>query len=470
MNDKTNNRPNLLRHIPSVGALLDQPEVKTCSLKHGTPIVTTAVRRVVEETRTRCMTEARDVPSMELLVAAVCQQAEALCLPELPTAINATGVILHTGLGRARMAPEAAMAVFHTAMSHSLIEFNVETGKRGNRQEHVADLLHILTDAEETLVVNNCAAAVFLAISTLAQGRDVVISRGQMVEIGGGFRLPEIIEAAGARLREVGTTNKTRIGDYAAAITPDTALILRCQPSNFAMTGFVEETSVRELAELGQKTGVVVLDDQGSGNLQVAPWAESTVRASIIAGAGLVTFSGDKLLGGPQCGIIAGNRVLVHQLARHPLARVMRIDKLSLAGLRATLQLHLQSAPGAGVPAIRYINRDVDELKHSAGRLRRMITRQVVPTLAHTAIRASVSEVGGGSVPQQQLPTWCVVITPLHCSVEALAACLRRQRPAVIARICDGALWLDPRAMESDELRVAATAITKAFSAVTNTD
>ncbi len=459
MNDKNDNITNNLRRLPAVGTLLDQPMVRASTRLHGLEIVTSAVRSVVERVRSRCIAEVTEVPPIDELAAAICEEADALCVAELPQAINATGVILHTGLGRARLAPAAAEAVYRTALGHSLVEFDIETGKRGNRQHHVVDLLRALTSAEEALVVNNCAAAVFLAVSAVASGREVIISRGQMVEIGGGFRLPEIIEAAGARLREVGTTNKTRVGDYASAITSDTAMILRCHPSNFAMTGFVEETDIRELAALGTKRGVVVLDDQGSGNLHPAPWADSSVRSSIVAGAGLVTFSGDKLLGGPQCGVIAGHSVLVHQAARHPLARAMRIDKLSLAGLRATLQLHLRSDCGEGVPTIKYMNRDSVELKKMATTLGGLIRRRVTAQLATVSVRDSISEVGGGSMPHKQMPTWCVVVQPNTCNVEQLAVALRRNKPAIIARIRDRALWLDPRSMNRDEFTLTADAV-----------
>ncbi len=463
VNKNENNLSNILRQLPSVTLLLEQPAVKACTSNHGPAIVSAAVRRVVDEARKDLTATIAPVPTIDQLVSSVCHEVEAMCALELPEAINASGVILHTALGRARMAPAAAKAVYKTALNHSLVELDDETGKRGNRQDHVAELLRALTGAEETLAVNNCAAAVFLAISALAHGREVIISRGQMVEIGGGFRLPEIIEAAGARLREVGTTNKTRIGDYAAAINNDTAMILRCHPSNFAMTGFVEETSIAELSVLGRRAGVIVMDDQGNGNLHRAPWADSTVRASVQAGAGLVTFSGDKLMGGPQCGVVAGSAVLVHQLSGHPLARAMRIDKLSLAGLRATLVLHLSGEAGVTVPALHYMNRDVEGLKRAARRMCNMIARAVPQTVAELDLRISMSEVGGGSMPHYQLPTWCVVVKPVSVSVENFAASLRQQRPAVIARIRDDCLWLDPRTMERHEIITAVEAVRRAL-------
>ncbi len=380
-------------------------------------------------------------------------RARARLQPQLRRVLNATGVVVHTNLGRAPLAAEAQAAVKAAADGYCNLELDLATGTRGSRQAHVEDLLRELTCAQAAIAVNNCAAAVLLATAALAGGRETVVSRGQLIEIGGSFRIPEILEAAGTRLVEVGTTNRTRLADYEAAVAAggeQVGAILRAHPSNFRTVGFVEEVEIEALCALG----VPVVDDVGSGVLaEDMPLlaGEPPVRRSVRAGAALVAFSGDKLLGGPQAGLLVGTREAVGACRSHPLARAVRIDKLSLAALEATLALHRDPAAARrALPVLAMLEADDAALTRRADELAAATGGTVV---------ASTARVGGGALPLLELPGPAVAIDPGAAKADALAAALRAGEPAVVGRIHDGRLLLDPRTLTDDEAREVARAV-----------
>ncbi|HWC87795.1 MAG TPA: L-seryl-tRNA(Sec) selenium transferase [Solirubrobacteraceae bacterium] len=370
--------------------------------------------------------------------------------PSLRRVLNATGVVVHTNLGRAPLAGAARAAVTRAARGYSNLELDLGSGDRGSRHAHIEALVCELTGAEAAMAVNNCAAAVLLAAAALAGGRELVVSRGQLIEIGGGFRIPEVVVQAGARLVEVGTTNRTRLRDYSAAIGPDTGALLRAHASNFRTVGFVEEVGIEELCSLG----VPVIDDVGSGVLadELELLAEEPpVRRSVRAGAALVCFSGDKLLGGPQAGVIVGRREAIETAKVHPLARAVRIDKLSLAALEATLALYRDpELARRELPVLAMLTAPPDELERRARALAQAAGGEVV---------ASTARVGGGALPLLELAGPAVALDGGAAGVDALAAALRRGDPAVIARIQHDRLLLDPRTLTDEEAEEAALAV-----------
>ena len=364
--------------------------------------------------------------------------------PSLRRVINATGVIVHTNLGRAPLAAEALDRVHAAAKSYSNLEYDLHAGTRGSRQEHVASILRRLTGAEAALIVNNNAAAVMLALAALAEGRDVLVSRGELIEIGDGFRIPDVLVRSGARLREVGTTNRTRASDYDTAIGPETALILRVHQSNFRVVGFTELPRLEELAAVAQLHDLPLVDDLGSGAL-VDVGDEPTARQSLDAGADLVCFSGDKLLGGPQAGIVVGRADLVEALRRHPLQRALRADKLTIAALEGTLTLYLDDP--RKIPVLRMLGDDAASVQRRAQRLAELVGGEIEETVARA---------GGGALPLAELPSYA-------CAVEEeLAAKLRRADPPVIAVIRDGRTLLDCRTLTDAEVDEVANAVATA--------
>jgi L-seryl-tRNA(Ser) seleniumtransferase len=401
-------------------------------------LATSVARAELADRRSEVLAGAADEPDL------VARARERL-RPSPRRVLNATGVVVHTNLGRAPLAPSARDAVTAAAEGYSNLELDLGTGERGSRHDHVEGLLREVTGAEAALVVNNCAAAVLLAAAALAgPGREVVVSRGQLIEIGGGFRIPEVVAQAGARLVEVGTTNRTRLGDYASALNDETGAILRAHPSNFRTLGFTEEVEIEALCSLGSP----VIDDVGSGvladGLEVLA-DEPAVRRSIRAGAALVCFSGDKLLGGPQAGVMVGTREAVHACRRHPLARAVRIDKLSLAALHATLALYRDpELARAELPVLAMLDVAPEELEARARRLAEGCEGEVV---------ASTAKVGGGALPLLELPGPAVALDV------ALVEPLRAGDPPVIGRISDGRLLLDVRTLTDDEADLAAAAV-----------
>jgi L-seryl-tRNA(Ser) seleniumtransferase len=374
------------------------------------------------------------------LVGQTVAEVERLLSPRLRRVINGTGVVVHTNLGRAPLAAEALQRVHDSARGYSNLEFELEEGMRGSRQDHVAEALRELVGAEAALVVNNNAAAVLLALAALANGREVVVSRGELVEVGDGFRIPDVLASSGARLVEVGTTNRTRLADYEAAIGDATAAILRVHQSNFRIVGFTEQTGLRELARLAERRGVLLVDDLGSGVLEPLS-DEPTVRASLEGGAHLVTFSGDKLLGGPQAGIVAGRADLVERLRRHPLQRAVRADKLTLAALEGTLALYLQ---GGEPPVVRMLQEPAAKVRERAERL---------AALTGGTVEATVARAGGGALPLAEIASFACALE------ESLAAPLRLAEPPVVGIVRDGRLLLDCRTIAEAEIDEVAAAV-----------
>ena len=369
--------------------------------------------------------------------------------PTIRPVINATGVIIHTNLGRALLSPAARAAMEQAARSYSNLEYDLKAGQRGSRYVHAEELLCRLTGAEAALVVNNNAGAVLLILSALARGREVIISRGQLVEIGGGFRIPDVMRQSGAILVEVGTTNRTHRRDYEAAITDQTAMLLRVHRSNFRLTGFVTEPTLAEMADLAHSQGLLVGDDLGSGTLlDTADYGlahEPTIQESLAAGADIVSCSGDKLLGGPQAGIILGHADLIAQLRRFPLTRALRVDKTTLAGLQATLLHYVKSEATREVPVWRMIAIPLEALAVRA----EAWARRLAAAGLRSKVRDGRSAVGGGSLPGETLPTRLLAL--LEPSPERLASFLRHADPPVIARVEDEQLVLDPRTVQPEE-------------------
>ena len=419
--------------------LRDLPSVDELARQSADPLAVEAARKVVA--RAREQIQRGDDPGD--LAALLQNELDAAHTPHLRRVINATGVIVHTNLGRAPLAEAALDRVREIARGYSNLEYDLAAGGRGSRQEHVADSLRRLTGAEAALVVNNNAAAVMLALAALAEGREVLVSRGELIEIGDGFRIPDVLERSGARLREVGTTNRTRASDYEAAIGTETAVLLRVHQSNFRVVGFTAQPSLGELADIARRHDLPLVDDLGSGAL-IDIGDEPTARASLAAGADLVCFSGDKLLGGPQAGIVLGRAELVEKLRRHPLQRALRADKLTLAALEGTLALAVD-APDE-IPVLRMLREPVEAVRARAARLAELVQGEVEETVARA---------GGGSLPLTELPSFA-------CAVEEeLAVKLRAGDPPVIAVVRDGRTLLDCRTLtdaEADEVAVAVEA------------
>jgi L-seryl-tRNA(Ser) seleniumtransferase len=424
-----------------------------------------AVRAELDAAR-EALREGGQAEAIELsaLVGRVGERLDSALRPSLRPVINATGVIIQTNLGRAPLSAAALAAMARVGAGYSNLEYDLGQGERGSRSVHLEGLLARLSGAEAALAMNNNAAALYLALSALAAGREVVVSRGQAVEIGGGFRIPDVLRQSGATLVEVGTTNRTYASDYADAITANTALLLRVHNSNFRLAGFVHETSLGDMVAVGLARGVPVLDDLGSGTLLptaaygLAP--EPTVQESVAAGAGLVSFSGDKLLGGPQAGLIVGRRELVDRLRRHPLARALRVDKTTIAGLEATLRSYLAGRAQEELPVWRMIAAPLETLRARAEALTARLRsggRDAEPI-------ACQSTIGGGSLPGETQASAGVALRGAEGGADMLAAALRAGEPAVVARIADGRVIVDLRTVLPDEDMALATAIERAMS------
>ena len=442
------NAAEMLRSLPAVDALLGDAAGQALCAQYGRAATLEALRAALQQSRSDIRNGAGTASSQSALLECARAKLAQRFRPGLRRVINASGVILHTNLGRAPLAEAAVQAMVEVGAHYNTLEYDLERGARGGRLKHCEAALCALSGAEAALVVNNNAAALVLLLATLAQGRDVIISRGQLIEIGGGFRVPEVMSSAGARLVEVGTTNRTRLADYERAIGPDTALLLRAHASNFRMTGFTEEAPLAQLAQLAHARGLLLVDDLGSGALldtaQFGLLHEPTVAESMAAGADLVAFSGDKLTGGPQAGIIVGRAEPLDALKRHPLARAMRADKLCLAGLAATLDLWQRGAALTQIPIWRMIAREAEELHTVAAAWAQRLGGSVV---------AGESAVGGGSLPGATLPTWLLALEVTQ--PDEFLAQLRAAQPPVIARIADGRVLLDPRTVlprEEEEL------------------
>lgn len=439
-----------LRGLPSVDRLLQTSQAADLIAAYGRPLTLAALRSSMEQIRLRDPGE--DLPKIEKILEQAATQLGEWLRPSLVPVINASGVILHTNLGRAPLSQAATQAIQTVCEGYSSLEFNLASGRRGSREVHAQVLLNRLTGAEAALVVNNNAAAVLLCLSALARRRTVIISRTQLVEIGGGFRIPDVMKQSGARLIEIGTTNRVHLHDYEEALqNHPAALVMRAHPSNFRIVGFSSEPTLDEITVLAHRYDVPVLDDLGSGALlDSANYGlahEPTVQESLACGVDLVCFSGDKLLGGPQAGIILGSRKWMEKISKHPLARAIRADKLCLAALTATLQHYVKDEALIQVPVWRMIAMTEDEIRQRASKWQQ--------ALGQGELAADLSTVGGGSLPEETLPTWLLTLD-IKKPDSALAA-LRQQRPAIVARIQDDRLALDPRTVlpEQDEALLA---------------
>src|SRR5579871_4063379 len=448
----------LLRRIPAVEALLNRGPLQDLARRLGRQQVVNATRAVLEGLRQKVKEDSRTAITLESIEKKILAVAEAAAEPSLRPVINATGVILHTNLGRAPLAGEALAHLNEIATEYSNLEYDLELGERGKRDTHTARLFSQLLGAEMTLVVNNNAAAVFLALNTLAEGSEVIVSRGELIEIGGSFRIPEVCAKSGAVLREVGTTNRTRVADYAAAINERTRVLLRVHPSNFRIVGFTERPGLEELAALGKERNVVVYEDLGSGCLaDLREWGieEPLVGDSLKAGVDLVSFSGDKLLGGPQAGILAGKPDLVTRLRRNPLFRALRADKLIYQALEHTLR-NLLLENWDEIPALAMIRQPVEEVRKRALAL---VAR--VPGMTDEVVSGQ-SVAGGGATPEQPIPTWLIAI---KCAdVVEFEKQLRAADPPVVARIEGERLMLDLRTVLREEENDLAAVLSRRYA------
>jgi len=445
-----------MRDLPAIDRLLaglaTQPELARYSYE----IIAESLRTVVDVARNKIrQNQSVDVSAESLLSKA---KAELLALGScsLRKVVNATGVVLHTNLGRAPLGKNAVRLVQDIMAGYSTLEYNVATGERGSRYAHVVNKLCVLTGAEDAIVVNNNAAAVLLVLTALAQGREAIVSRGQLVEIGGSFRVPDVLKQSGARLVEVGTTNKTHLSDYQEAINQQTAIILKVHTSNYRIVGFTAQPDINELVELAHRFGLPLVEDLGSGTLVTVAadgWHESTVMECLTAGIDVVTFSGDKLLGAGQAGIIAGKRQYINMLKKHPLLRAIRIDKLSLAALEGTLIDYLTGDVYKDIPVQRMLKRQPQELREQAEKLANMLQ----PLTAygwHIDVVPLISKAGGGTLPEVEFRSFGVSIVIASISAAELEKMLRRHIIPIIVRIQAGKILLDVRCLEVEDMRI----------------
>lgn len=444
----------LLRELPSIDELMNKAELIRLAEEHDRDLVVKTARTVVDEVRSRIISG--DAASVENISQMVVEQVREKFAPSMRHAINAAGIILHTGLGRAMLSQDACDAVSDTIKGYCTLATDLDTGQRGSRDLHVSSLLCELTGAEAATITNNNAAATMLILNTLAHGKEVIVSRGQLVEIGGSFRMPEVMEMSGAMLREVGTTNKTHLRDYDEAINENTGAILRVHQSNYRIVGFTSEPSIEELAPLAKEHGLPLIDDIGSGALvdlrAYGLESEPMVRDSINAGVDAACFSGDKLIGGPQSGIIVGKEETIRKIKKNPLARALRVGKMEVAAIEATLKLFLDpSKLNERHPTYRMLSISLEELEKRA--------KAVAKKLTGASVIEGKSQVGSGSVPAETLPTKLLAIKPLGLSAEAFARKLRYSSPPIFARIHQDTVLFDFRTIQPEEDETVLAAI-----------
>ncbi|NWF93811.1 MAG: L-seryl-tRNA(Sec) selenium transferase [Syntrophaceae bacterium] len=467
-------RQQVLRKIPKVDEILSRPEMADLLKVHPRAVVVEAVRKGLERLRseilkTEDLSDLDDgIFSFENLYPLFQREVTVQIQPRLCRVINATGVVIHTNLGRSPLAPSALQHMIEIARGYSNLEYDLDRGDRGSRYTHVEGILCRLSGAESAMVVNNNAGAVLLALNTIAEGKEVIVSRGELVEIGGAFRIPDVMKRSGAFLREVGTTNRTYIGDYQRAIGPQTALLLKVHTSNFRVMGFTADTPLQDLVQLGKENHLPVMHDLGSGCFldlsQYGLEREPTVPEAIQTGVDLVTFSGDKLLGGPQAGIILGKKAILDLVKINPLTRALRIDKLTLAALESTLLLYLDEKMAMEeIPTLRMLKIDRAVLKRRARRLLRSLSERIKQKTT-PVLKEDISQVGGGALPLQELPTVVVRLKPVDLSVNGLEEGLRKAEPPIISRISKDGLILDMRTISDEEIPLLAAGIEKALA------
>ena len=477
-----------LRQLPQVEELMHAPQVHALEALVPRNILVECARRSIDEARQRILAGTDDAADGAAIADAACAYALSNLRPSLRRVINATGVVLHTNLGRSALAEEAVAAVTEAARGYSTLEYSSDTMARGSRHNHVEHLICSLTGAEAAIAVNNNAAAVMMVLSEFARGHEAVVSRGELVEIGGSFRIPDIMAQSDARMVEVGTTNKTHAIDYERSITPDTSMLLKVHPSNYRLVGFTESVSKAELRRIAdaenarrraaaeasgaleQARQLLVYEDQGSGafmRLEVfGEYAEPTVRESLAAGCDLVSFSGDKLLGGPQAGIVVGRRELIERLKKNPLARAMRLDKMTLAALEATLRIYLEPDEALKkIPTLRMLTEPAEDVKERATTLLHALRKQVTARQAHLEVVEETGRAGGGSLPMCDIDTYCVRIEfKCGCAQDCERFLQQKRRVPVIGRIKKEAVLLDARTISADDIPEIAQALGAYFA------
>lgn len=459
----------LLRKLPGVDYVIDLWEKNNLSETMPRPVVVQSIRVVLDTLRSRILTSGEPLDdalfSDNALLRLTREAAQKKMGFNLKRVVNATGVVIHTNLGRSLLAEKVAEHVARLSSRYSNLEFDLNKGARGSRYSAVEDILCEISGAEAALVVNNNAGAVFLALETLARGKEVIVSRGELVEIGGSFRIPDVMARSNAKLVEVGTTNRTHLRDYEGAVSSDTALLLKVHTSNFSIVGFTAEVSIAEMVALGTKYQIPVMKDLGSGNfVDLSPYGlikEPTVQEMVAAGADVVTFSGDKMLGGPQAGIIVGKRDFVDKIKSNPINRALRIDKMTLAGLEATLQLYRDEAQALStIPTLHMITMPVKSILTKAKRLQNRL-KKLGDGRLNVALVNGASRVGGGSLPLQELPTKCLSIAIEGLSANTIEASLRKSKPPVIVRIEEDSVVMDLRTVQDEEITIIAEAFKK---------
>ncbi|MBF8982146.1 L-seryl-tRNA(Sec) selenium transferase [Lutibacter sp. B2] len=455
-------KKDLFSLIPKIDDLLNDEKIKSLFSKVARGIILEAARENIDKIRTDIinLTE-KNIDNFKIehveLINNIIMDIEKKNRMNLRRVINATGVVLHTNLGRALLSDKIKEDIWNVANNYSTLEFDVNTGKRGSRYAHIEEVITKLTGAESAMVVNNNAAAVMLVLSTLAKEKEVVVSRGQLVEIGGAFRIPDVMEQSGAKLVEVGTTNKTHISDYENVINEDTAILLKVHTSNYKILGFTKEVSLKEMVSIGEKYDTPVIEDIGSGTLidfsKYGLTKEPTVQESVKAGADIVTFSGDKLLGGPQAGIIIGKKKYIDNMKKNPLTRAIRVDKLTFAALEATFRLYLNEEEVIkDIPTLRMITYTLDEIEEKANILYELLVKEVKQCAIEKV--KGYSQVGGGSMPLEMLPTTLIKIKPQDISANKFEKMLRNNEIPIIARINEDQILIDVRTIKESEFEI----------------
>lgn len=456
----SNKKNEALRSLPSVNNVLKDEEIIGLISKSKFDLVSNISSKVIEDERRRIIAEdSPEMPIYDEIITKIKNQYYRLTTPNLQAVINGTGVILHTNLGRAKLSKDALLAVSQAAINYSNLEYNIDQGIRGSRHDHVEDLLIELTGAEAAMVVNNNAAAVILILKEMAIEKEVIVSRGQLVEIGGSFRVSEIMSQSGAKLVEVGTTNKTHRYDYERAISNNTGLLMKVHTSNFRIIGFTKEVCLKTLVELGAEHQLPVYEDLGSGLFydfkHVGIGEEPTIQEVVRAGADIISFSGDKLLGGPQAGIIVGKKQYIDRLKKNQLARSLRVDKMTLAALEATLRHYLLNEAVDKIPTLKMILMNIKTIEQKSKILYEQI-KLIAKDKAVVEIIDGYSEIGGGSMPDVQLPTKLIAIRPINLPIHKMEQSLRVTTPHVIGRISEDRFLLDIRTIEEDEYDIIA--------------